>query len=47
MKIQGGIHYENDDGIITSIAEIIKVTPGSIADNCGQLQIGKKYSIEK
>jgi hypothetical protein len=23
------------------IAEITKVTPGSIADNCGQLQIGK------
>ena len=36
MKIQGGIRQDNE----TMIAEITKVTPGSIADNCGQLQIG-------
>ncbi len=41
MKIQGGIRQENEDGSVTMIAEITKVTPGSIADNCGQLQIGK------
>ncbi|CAF1294736.1 unnamed protein product [Rotaria sp. Silwood1] len=40
LKIQGGICQENDDGSATMIAEITKVTPGSIADNCGQLQIG-------
>lgn len=48
LKIQGGIQQENDDGSITLIAEISKVTPGSIADSIGQLQIGKRYfySIE-
>jgi regulating synaptic membrane exocytosis protein 2 len=40
LKIQGGIRQENDDGSVRMIAEITKVTPGSIADNCGQLQIG-------
>ncbi|CAF0926023.1 unnamed protein product [Rotaria sordida] len=40
LKIQGGICQENEDGTITMISEIIKITPGSIADNCGQLQIG-------
>ena len=42
LKIQGGIRQENDDGSVAMIAEITKVTPGSIADNCGQLQIGIK-----
>jgi hypothetical protein len=42
LKIQGGIRQENDDGSVIMIAEITKVTPGSIADNCGQLQIGMK-----
>jgi len=41
LKIQGGIRQENEDGSMMMIAEITKVTPGSIADNCGQLQIGK------
>jgi hypothetical protein len=41
LKIQGGIRQENEDGSVTMIAEITKVTPGSIADNCGQLQIGR------
>lgn len=36
LKIQGGVRQDND----VLIAEITKVTPGSIADNCGQLQIG-------
>ena len=44
LKIQGGIRQENDDGNVQMITEIIKVTPGSIADNNGQLQIGKIYS---
>jgi hypothetical protein len=43
LKIQGGIRQENDDGSVRMIAEITKVTPGSIADNCGQLQIGKLF----
>ncbi len=41
MKIQGGIRQETEDGSVRMIAEITKVTPGSIADNGGQLQIGK------
>lgn len=41
LKIQGGIEQEIDDGSINLIAEITKVTPGSIADSIGQLQIGK------
>ena len=45
MKIQGGIRQENEDGSVTMIAEITKVTPGSIADNCGQLQIGKRIFL--
>lgn len=46
LKIQGGIEQGNDDGSITLIAEITKVTPGSIADSIGQLQIGKKISFD-
>ncbi len=45
LKIQGGIRQENDDGSVQTIAEITKVTPGSIADNCGQLQIGKSFFL--
>jgi len=40
LKIQGGIRQETDDGNVTMVAEITKVTPGSIADNGGQLQVG-------
>jgi hypothetical protein len=40
LKIQGGIHRENEDRSEVMVAEITKVTPGSIADNSGQLQIG-------
>ncbi|CAF1082546.1 unnamed protein product [Adineta steineri] len=40
LKIQGGIRQENEDGTEMMVAEITKVTPGSIADNNGQLQIG-------
>ena len=39
LKIQGGI----EDGSMNLIAEITKVTPGSIADSIGQLQIGKTF----
>ncbi|UJR09234.1 hypothetical protein I4U23_013480 [Adineta vaga] len=40
LKIQGGIHKEMEDGSEMTVAEITKVTPGSIADNSGQLQTG-------
>jgi hypothetical protein len=40
LKIQGGVRQENDDGSVAMVAEITKVTPGSIADNGGQLQVG-------
>lgn len=46
LKIQGGICQENEDGNVSMIAEITKVTPGSIADNCGQLQIGMFWIID-
>lgn len=41
LKIQGGVRQENDDGTETMVAEITRVTPGSVADNNGQLQAGK------
>jgi len=47
LKIQGGIRQETEDESITMIAEITKVTPGSIADNCGQLQIGRFLKMKK
>lgn len=41
LKIQGGVRRPNDDdGGESMVAEITKVTSGSIADNSGQLQIG-------
>ncbi|CAF1648566.1 unnamed protein product, partial [Adineta ricciae] len=40
LKVQGGVRQENDDGTETMVAEIIRVTPGSVADNSGQLQAG-------
>ena len=41
LKVQGGVRQENDDGTETMVAEITRVTPGSVADNSGQLQAGK------
>ena len=42
LKIQVGICQENDDGSTTNMPEISQVTPGSVADHCGQLQIGRR-----
>ena len=42
LKIQGGICQENEDGSTTITPEISQVTPGSVADHCGQLQIGRR-----
>lgn len=36
LKLQSGVRYENE-----YITEITKVIRGSIADNYGQLQVGK------
>ena len=45
LKIQVGICQENDDGSTTNMPEISQVTSGSVADHCGQLQIGRRLSF--